>query len=145
MLQLSPNIVKAENEWDFYYRNSGCPPKLLPLHNPTPPLLIPSLSYPPVSDFYTAPLCLSDTHPVLHFIPSSKASEASASLLLLTALCFSSSLCFSEFASSHRPSSISFWSGLRRLSVSPTPSSCSFRVSASAEKKYMFSAFSLRE
>ncbi|TNN52910.1 hypothetical protein EYF80_036848 [Liparis tanakae] len=28
----------------------------------------------------------------------------------------------------------SFWSGLRRLSVSPTPSSCSLRVSASAEK-----------
>jgi len=79
-----------------------------------------------------------------HLSPSSRASTASASRRRRTARCFSSSRCFSTLASSQRPLSISRWSGRSRLSVGATRSSGSFRVRARSEKKYMFSAFSLR-
>ncbi len=61
-LQLSPNIVKAENEWDFTtgaldsLQNSSHFTTLRP-----PPPFILSLSSLPVSDFYSAPLWLRHT------------------------------------------------------------------------------------
>lgn len=79
-------------------------------------------------------------------VPSSgelAALTASLSLSRRVMRCFSSSLCFSAFASSQRPSSINRWSGRLRLSVGATPSSGSLSVKASEEKKYMFSAPSL--
>lgn len=75
--------------------------------------------------------------------PSSRAWLACASRLFLSSLWHSSRRCFWTLASSHRPASISRWSGRRRLSVGATPSSDSFRVRAKEEKKCMFSALSL--